>query len=50
MKLTLGKILFFAGIIGMIIVAVIVVIVIAVLSSAKNRLRRRFDAETRSVR
>lgn len=49
MNLTSGEMLFYGGIIGMVIVAIITVIIIAVLGSGKKRLRRKFDSETKKI-
>jgi len=45
MELTLGEMLFYGGIAGMIIVAVVTIIVFLVLSNSQKRLRRKLNED-----
>lgn len=50
MNLTLGEMLFYGGIIGIVIVIVIATIVISVLAHGRKRLRRKFDNEIKTIK
>jgi hypothetical protein len=45
MSLTPGEMLFYGGILGMVIVAIAAIIVIAILSGSRKRLRRKLNEE-----
>ncbi|MCM1059910.1 MAG: hypothetical protein NC452_06415 [Eubacterium sp.] len=47
-NLTFGEMLFYGGIIGMIIVVLMAIIVIIVLANGKKRMRCKFKSETQN--
>lgn len=50
LNLTSGEMLFYGGIIGMVIVTVVSIVFITILGNGKKRLRCKFDIETKNIR